>query len=66
MAQSSAVLSSTTDLSSLDKNEASKTLFSQIQWEELLRSGVVLQHRDVSHSPTNFIFSWLLKFYSIL
>ncbi len=48
MAQSTAVLSSTADLGSLDKSEASKTLFTQIQWEELLRSGVVLQHRDVS------------------
>lgn len=42
----SKVLPSATDLSSLDKAEASKTLFAQIQWEELLRSGVVLQHRD--------------------
>lgn len=30
----------------MEKSEASKTLYSQIQWEELLRSGVFLQHRD--------------------
>lgn len=32
----------------MEKSEASKTLYGQIQWEELLRSGVFLQHRDVS------------------
>lgn len=37
------------DLSSLSKEEASKNLFSQIHWEEVLRSGVALQHRDVSY-----------------
>eukprot|EP01035_Chromulina_nebulosa_P020433 gene20433-26515_t len=34
------------DLNSLDKNEVSKSLFGQIHWEELLRSGIFLQPRD--------------------
>ena len=37
-----------TDLATMDKSEASKLLFGQVQWEELLRSGVFLQHKDVS------------------
>ena len=37
-----------TDLSSMDKPEVSKSLFGLIQWEEILRSGVFLDHRDVS------------------
>jgi hypothetical protein len=37
-----------TDLSSMDKSEVSKSLFGLIQWEDILRSGVILAHRDVS------------------
>jgi hypothetical protein len=36
------------DLSSMDKSEVSKSLFGLIQWEDILRSGVILAHRDVS------------------
>jgi hypothetical protein len=36
------------NLDSIEKSEVSKTLYSQIQWEEISRSGVFLQHRDVS------------------
>ena len=47
--ESMAVLSQNhTDLSSMDKPEVSKSLFGLIQWEEILRSGVFLAHRDVS------------------
>jgi hypothetical protein len=35
------------DFSSMEKGEISKNLFGQVQWEEILRSGVFLQHRDV-------------------
>eukprot|EP00596_Hydrurales_sp_CCMP1899_P003973 CAMPEP_0119035284 /NCGR_PEP_ID=MMETSP1177-20130426/2213_1 /TAXON_ID=2985 /ORGANISM="Ochromonas sp, Strain CCMP1899" /LENGTH=451 /DNA_ID=CAMNT_0006993307 /DNA_START=122 /DNA_END=1477 /DNA_ORIENTATION=+ len=35
-----------TDLSSMDKSEVSKSLFGLIQWEDILRSGVILAHRD--------------------
>lgn len=34
------------DFSSMEKGEISKNLFGQVQWEEILRSGVFLQHRD--------------------
>lgn len=36
------------NLDALEKSEVSKTLYGQIQWEEISRSGVFLQHRDVS------------------
>lgn len=36
------------DLYSADKSEISRTLYGQVQWEELLRNGIILQHRDVS------------------
>lgn len=36
------------DLYSADKGEISRTLYGQVQWEELLRNGIILQHRDVS------------------
>lgn len=50
-----------TDLATMDKSEASKLLFGQVQWEELLRSGVFLQHKDVSFfSPHLFPFLFLL------
>eukprot|EP01038_Epipyxis_sp_PR26KG_P010714 gene10714-14386_t len=34
------------DISSMEKSEISKQLFGQIQWEEILRSGVVLKSTD--------------------
>ena len=47
--KSSAVLSQGhMDLFSMEKSDISKNLFGQIQWEEILRSGVFLQHKDVS------------------
>ena len=47
--ESMAVLSQNqTDLSSMEKPEVSKSLFGLIAWEEILRSGVFLEHRDVS------------------
>ena len=47
--QSVAILSQNqADLSSMEKSEVSKSLFGLIQWEEVLRNGVFLGHRDVS------------------
>eukprot|EP01031_Cornospumella_fuschlensis_P029619 gene29619-35754_t len=34
------------DFSSMEKSEVSKTLYGQIQWEQLPSSGVFLQHKD--------------------
>ncbi|RYY77453.1 hypothetical protein EON63_18725 [archaeon] len=34
------------DFSSMEKPEVSKTLYGQIQWEQLPSSGVFLQHKD--------------------
>jgi len=36
------------DLSTMDKSDVSKNLFGQIAWEEILRSGVFLEHKEVS------------------
>ena len=36
------------DLSLMEKSEVSKNLFTQIKWEEILRSGIFLSHQDVS------------------
>ena len=48
--QSQALLSQELqDLSCMDKSEVSKNLFTQIQWEEILRSGIFLSHQDVSY-----------------
>ena len=46
--QSQVLLRSVQDLSTMDKGEVSKNLFGQIAWEEILRSGVFLEHKDVS------------------
>jgi hypothetical protein len=47
--ESIAVLSqNNTELSSMDKADASSRLFGLIQWEEIVRSGVFLNHHDVS------------------
>ena len=35
------------DLSKMDKGEVSKTLFGQIGWEEMIRSGAFLEQRQV-------------------
>lgn len=35
------------DLSTMDKSDVSKNLFGQIAWEEILRSGVFLEHKEV-------------------
>jgi hypothetical protein len=35
------------DLSSMEKSEVSKNLYGLIHWEEIMRSGVFLQHKDV-------------------
>lgn len=48
------------NLDALEKSEVSKTLYGQIQWEEISRSGVFLQHRDVS--PDRNLFSFLFHF----
>lgn len=40
------------DLYSAEKGEISRTLYGQVQWEELLRNGIVLQHRDVSRKKS--------------
>jgi hypothetical protein len=46
---SQAVLThSNEELSQMNKSDVSKNLFAQIAWEEILRSGVFLEHRDVS------------------
>jgi V-type H+-transporting ATPase subunit H len=53
--QSSSLLSEGTRSSNLraqekhshDKAEMSKNLFAQINWEEILKAGVFLSHRDV-------------------
>lgn len=46
--ESVAVLSQNhTDYSSMEKSDVSKSLYGLIQWEEILRSGVFLAHRDV-------------------
>lgn len=45
---SAAPVAAPLDLYSADKNEISRTLYGQVQWEELLRNGIILQHRDVS------------------
>ncbi len=44
------------NLDALEKSEVSKTLYGQIQWEEISRSGVFLQHRDVSIDRNLFFF----------
>lgn len=44
---SAAIPSAPLDLYSADKSEISRTLYGQVQWEELLRNGIILQHRDV-------------------
>jgi hypothetical protein len=36
------------ELSQMDISEVSKNLFTQIQWDDILRSGVFLGSRDVS------------------
>lgn len=47
--QSQAVLSmGIQDLASMAKGDVSKTLFGQIQWEEISKSGVFLTHLEVS------------------
>jgi V-type H+-transporting ATPase subunit H len=43
---SAAPVAAPLDLYSADKNEISRTLYGQVQWEELLRNGIILQHRD--------------------
>ena len=35
------------DLSSMDKHEASKFLFTQINWQEFVRAGVFLSQSEV-------------------
>lgn len=40
------------DLNSMEKPEVSKALYGQIQWEDLLRSGVFLAHQDVRQPST--------------
>lgn len=45
---SAAIPSAPLDLYSADKGEISRTLYGQVQWEELLRNGIILQHRDVN------------------
>lgn len=35
------------DLSTMSKSDVSKNLFGQIAWEEILRSGVFLEHKEV-------------------
>ena len=41
---------SLTELAAMDKHEASKLLFSQINWQELVRAGMFLSQSEVSHS----------------
>lgn len=54
--ESIAVLSqNNTELSSMDKADASCRLFGQIQWEEIVRSGVFLNHHDVSFICSAFV-----------
>ena len=45
------------DLASMAKNEVSKSLFGLVKWEEILRSGVFLGHRDVSFFLPNTHFN---------
>lgn len=48
--QSTSVLNNVAnvDLQSMDKSEVSKSLFGQINWDQILRSGVFLESRAVS------------------
>lgn len=49
--QSTSLLSrNAVDISSINKSEVSKGLFGQIQWDDIIRSGVSLQARDVRTS----------------
>ena len=49
-----------TDMLYMEKHEVSKRLFAIIPWEEVLKSGVFLEPKDVSlivtlfHCPTSF------------
>ena len=53
--ESLAVLSQNhTDFSSMEKPVVSMNLFGRIQWEEVLRSGVFLAPRDVSHMKWSY------------
>jgi len=36
------------DFSTMSKNEVSKILFSEINWQEILRAGIFLTAKDVS------------------
>lgn len=45
-ASAAAAVAAPLDLYSADKSEISRTLYGQVQWEELLRNGIILQHRD--------------------
>ena len=46
--QSTSILTrANVDLSSLDKSEVSKSLYGQIHWDEIIKSGVFLQSKDV-------------------
>jgi hypothetical protein len=49
------------DLVSMDKGDVSKNLFGQIQWEELLRSHVILEHREVNIYQHFFFFAILFN-----
>ena len=41
-------IDNSTDINTMDKVEVSKSLFSQINWQEILRAGVFLAHAEVS------------------
>ena len=36
------------DVSATDKSEVSNNLYKQIQWEELAKSGINLEHKEVT------------------
>lgn len=43
------------NLSNMEKSEVSKSLFALVSWDEILRSGVFLAHRDVRYLHFNII-----------
>ena len=43
------------DLANMDLSEASKNLYGQVQWEDVSRSGVFLEHRQVNYQTKYYI-----------
>ena len=46
--------SNNADISQVSKSELSKQLFHKINWQEILRAGVFLTHKDVSSADVYY------------